>query len=116
MGTTMNDEQTRQRIDDEIERTLSSLDGLDDIDAGPYFFTRVQQRLADTQSAPGWGLRIRPAYIALILLLNIVTISVTLVSDPGKTSIRTSEVAALAQQYSLGTSGSMIMFDGEQKR
>ena len=112
----MSDERNRDRIDDEVSRTLSSLDGFEDIDARPYFFTRVQQRLADMKAAPGWGIRIRPAYIAIILLLNIVTISVTLTRDRSDSSARTSEVAALAQQYSLGAGGSVLMLGGEQTR
>ena len=111
----MSDERARKSIDDGVTRTLSSLDGLEDIDAGPYFFTRVRQRLADTQAAPGWGLWIRPVYIALILLLNLVTISVTLTSDRTRDT-RTSEVAAFAQEYSLGSTGSLITLGGGQQR
>ena len=101
----MSDERARKSIDDEVTRTLSSLDGLEDIDAGP----------ADTQAAPGWGLWIGPVYIALILLLNLVTISVTLTSDRTRDT-RTSEVAAFAQEYSLGSTGSLITLGGGQQR
>ncbi len=112
----MSDERHRDRIDDAVERILSSLDGLDEIDAGPYFVTRVQQRLADMESAPWWGRRIRPAYIALILLLNIVTVSLTLSGNRNAAGDHASEVSALAQQYSLGASGSMLMLGGGPER
>lgn len=67
---------TNQRIEDEIEQTLRSLDGIERATPKPFFFTRVQARL-DRHTAPGRNTTwvFRPAYVmaslGLVLLLNL---------------------------------------------
>ncbi len=65
-----------QRIDEEIEKTLRSLDGIERAVPTPYFLTRAQARL-NQRTAPhrlaSW--LFRPAWVAaslgLVLLLNV---------------------------------------------
>ncbi|GAB3222623.1 hypothetical protein [Spirosoma arcticum] len=67
---------TNQRIDEEIEQTLRSLDGIERAAPKPFFLTRVQARL-DRRTTPkpltAWVFR--PAYVVaslgLVLLLNL---------------------------------------------
>lgn len=66
-----------QRIDDEVEKTLRSLDGIERADPQPFFLTRVQARLDRRQSlaAVRTSWLFRPAYLAaslgVVLLINV---------------------------------------------
>lgn len=67
---------TNQHIEEEVDKTLRSLDGLERAAPKPFFLTRVQARL-DRRTAPkpltNWVFR--PAYVVaslgLVLLLNL---------------------------------------------
>jgi len=64
-------------IDDEIERTLQSLEGIKPAEPKPFFYTRLQARM-ESEFEAKTGFRWRPAYayaaLALIITLNAVTI------------------------------------------
>lgn len=65
-----------QRIEDEIEQTLRSLDGIERAKPKPFFLTRVQARLDRRNTPkPAAARTFRPAYVVaslgLVLLLNV---------------------------------------------
>ena len=104
----------------EANKTIASLDELPDIDAGPYFFAQVQQRLGhsgSTERLPLWsvfsGLRFAPALLALVVLLNLATAIITLRDDGQTTSEREEYVELLAERYSLFTTTAQISSEGE---
>ncbi|MBC7922465.1 MAG: hypothetical protein H7Z75_15400 [Ferruginibacter sp.] len=70
---------TNPRIDEEVEKTLRSLEGIQRATPQPFFLTRVQARLERgiaPKPTPAWAFR--PAYLAaslgLVLLLNVSTV------------------------------------------
>ncbi|MBC7568692.1 MAG: hypothetical protein H7319_03020 [Spirosoma sp.] len=65
-----------QHIQDEVEKTFRSIEGIERAEPTPFFLTRTQARLArhtTSQSLTGWVFR--PAYVlaslGLVLLLNL---------------------------------------------
>lgn len=65
-----------QRIDEEIEKTLRSLDGIEQAAPNPFFLTRAQARPSQrTAPKPLMAWVFRPAWVAaslgLVLLLNV---------------------------------------------
>jgi hypothetical protein len=107
-------DESRNRIDDEVERTLASLDGLDDIEAGHWFDTRLRQRLANLESRPSswlnrWAFSRRLSWVVLmallILALNVGT-GWMVAGDRGKTrGIDEAGIEAIASDYSLAGAG-----------
>src|SRR3989304_5718944 len=80
-GIKMGEERYRQkRIEEEVRRTLESIDDLKDIEEGPQFYARVRQKIAAAESPQvDWlsrlffGFRLAPALLAVTLVLNVMT-------------------------------------------
>ncbi len=76
-----------KNMDEKINETLNSLEGLDRASPGPYFFTRLQQRLQSSKKST-WEIVARfiskPAFalgsLLIVILLNIAL----LVNNPAK--------------------------------
>ncbi|MBD3289490.1 hypothetical protein GF337_11860 [candidate division KSB1 bacterium] len=64
----------KQRIENEIKRTLEQLDHQENLPANPYFYTRIQQRLEDRRKRRNayYGI-LRPAWIVLLVAINLST-------------------------------------------
>lgn len=68
----------KQNISQEVESTLSSLDGIQRAEPGDFFFTRLQARMQNTRVVDAWerfiGIVTRPsiaiAGVLLILAVN----------------------------------------------
>ena len=96
-------------IQDEVERTMACLDGLERLEAGPDFLARVRRRVAgeDRQPVPTPWRRpffaplLRPALLAVLILANLFTI--VLVARAGRTrdAARAASVQAVASDYAL---------------
>jgi hypothetical protein len=73
-------------MEEEIERTLQSLDGIEPVGPKPFFYTRLQARMEQKKMEKTVG-QWRPAYaytaLGLLLLLNFATIY-TLSHTPSK--------------------------------
>ncbi len=76
-----------EQIRNEVEKTMTSMDHMDTLEAGPYFYTRLQARMRamETEAKPSlWellGARVlRPAVLTLLLLINIISVSFMLVT------------------------------------
>ncbi len=102
----MND---RKRIEQQVEETLASLDGLQGVEAPAFFYTRLQARMEGRQQAPGfWNLLTRPAVslvtVSLLLILNITAI--TLYVRTGKEPVKQEKgsLQSFAEEFNFSTS------------
>lgn len=80
----------RNRIREEVDLTLKAMDRMQDIEAGPYFYTRLEARLNSRKKEirswlPGLGGTrvLRPVMLSLLLLVNLVS-AVFFLSGPGQ--------------------------------
>jgi len=67
--------ETRNKIEDEVEKTLESLDGIKRAEANPFLFTRIEARLEKPENNGAHIIR----YVliaAVILVLNVFSILV----------------------------------------
>jgi hypothetical protein len=67
----------KKQIYDEVEKTLRAMDHLPRLEANPFLYTRIQARLASeaaTQSNLAFiRTKFKPAILALLVLLNVLT-------------------------------------------
>lgn len=67
-----------QNIERNIEKTISSIDDLQLIEAPPFFYTRLKARMEKGASPVGMGTKLRPALamagLALLIVLNVFTV------------------------------------------
>lgn len=89
-------------INAEVEKTLNAFDELQDIDANPFLFTRIEASLASQPANPKTSLiqslRLKPIGLALIILLNIITAIHFLSSSAGDNS-KNALIYSLNREY-----------------
>lgn len=90
-------------VEEEVEKTLSSWDDLERIEANPYFFTRLQQRLANEQSPKQlWSASfLRPALLGILLIINVWTVASVLNSQARYNTTTTATLSDFASDYGL---------------
>jgi len=99
----------RKRVREEVEKTMSLLDRMENLEAGPFFYTRVEARLRSKEreeklKQPGiFGVKVlKPALLALLLVANLISAVFFLVGsrDTGLTeqNYRT-HASQLAREY-----------------
>ncbi len=105
-----NERNKRDLVGHEVDRTMSSLDNLPDIESDQYFYARLKQRLGSQTTTEGWltrlltTYRLAPISLAVIVLANVVTMAVALRDSGTGEDYREQYVEAFADQYSLSTS------------
>ena len=91
----------KDRIDREVARTLDLLDHTERIEAGPWLLGRVRQRIRTAQTStggPGFSVELlRPALLALVVLLNLTTVLMTFYHE--RSSERRASVETLISEY-----------------
>ena len=110
-----------KQIEEEVRRTLESVDGWGDIEPGHNFYALLQQRLTSTEeNSENWvirllfGYRLAPSLLAFFLILNVLT--AWLVLRPGneaRTEYRQAGVEAMADEFSI--SGSLFLSENGLK-
>lgn len=100
----------------EVEQTMASMDKMEILEAGPYFFQKVNARLRqhERQTLPGFlgwvnTVVLRPAVLTIIVLINLVSAVVMFRGGGGETTVSTTEkqisyAAAFVADYYLGDS------------
>jgi hypothetical protein len=95
-----------QRIREEVEKTMESLDGLQKLQPNPFLASRIQVRLAaeisEADHAALGVLRLKPVALAVVVVLNIVTVVYALTSK-SEISTREQLVTSLSQEYGSGS-------------
>jgi hypothetical protein len=106
-----------------VEETLTCLDRLERLDAGPAFFSRLQARLgaaAEKPVQPGlfrlprvFTPVLRPALLALLVLVNILTVVFVAQAGVHREEVEKASVMTVAHDYSLNQSLDEFNFAGE---
>ena len=94
----------RKKVREEVEKTMSLLDRMQNLEAGPYFYTRVQARLHSKERKkktilsgfPGARV-LKPALLLLLLMINLISVFVFL-KGPGDTAVVEKKYRSYASQ------------------
>lgn len=64
----------KEKIEEEIRKTLAVFDQKESLPPNPYFYTRVQQRIKEhsANNSTVWGF-LKPALLTILLLFNVGT-------------------------------------------
>lgn len=94
-------------IEQQVERTLACPHDLPNLEADPYFFGRVQQRLSESQEPQRnwianlvWGYRLRPVLLAAAIVVNLATVLFA-VQSASRTDVREQYIESISSQYSV---------------
>lgn len=98
----------KERIEQEIQKTLDQLGKDDGLQPDPYFYTRLSARLRErTRQPKSWNLILKPAALALLILINIGTIFWYTSSSSGQSTVvdsKTEMVSLLSNDFGVRTS------------
>lgn len=92
----------KKEIQEQVEQTLRSLDGLERAGANPHLYTRIRAKLDQERTAWGWlaNFLSKPmvaiGLVAVVILLNILTIT----SNNSSADELNDQLVTLAQDYS----------------
>ena len=97
---------TNSNIDDEVRRTLASLDGLTGAYPRPFFYTRLRARMDASEPSTEKVFTWKPAYqrvtlgvVVILLVFNIFTATLILGSGSQVTTETTTEQTFFDQYY-----------------
>jgi hypothetical protein len=92
-----------ERIEQEIDKTMASLDGIKRANARPFFYTRLEAKMQQ-RYVPSTKIVLRPAFIwsflAVIILINL---SVVLNYSQKSKNSNEQNASSFAQEYGLST-------------
>ncbi len=103
----------REKINKKVDETLAIMDQMETLKANPYFYARIQARLhrQERERAGGFlafmmqAFKLRPAYLALLMLVNIISASVFLMvptpTKPVDLAEYKTHAAQMVKDYSL---------------
>lgn len=100
----------RKFTQEEIEKTIQSIDGISRADMPPFFYTRLQAKLEQQPSLWNtlWSVITKPAVslvtLSLLVVLNIAAISYYSKSSKQTVSQESSGIQTFAQEYDLSSS------------
>lgn len=110
----------REKIQEEVEKTLRCLDEIEQIESSPYFHARLQARIRgmEEEKAPFitrlFGVRgLRPALLGLVVILNLVSTALIWQRTRGRSTDRSQYLSALVEEYSLD-SGDTYLFTSDE--
>ena len=98
----------KQKIEQEVQRTLESFDQAERLKSNPFFYTRLKAQIdnlsTEKRKLRGWGSVwgvLKPALLFLIIALNIVTATLFLKNRSHNYSNREQLLDAFAQELTL---------------
>lgn len=110
MHKTGNKMEKKQRIQEEVEKTLNSLEGIKRAEPKLFFYTRLQAKMEQklsSKASPSWS--VRPVYVfamlAIVLVINVATI-VTFTKSSRLP--QQNETESFAKAYGLDSNGTML--------
>lgn len=107
----------KQNISQEIESTLSSLDGVQRAEPGDFFFTRLHARMQRSGAADAWerfiGIVTRPsiAIVGVILILAVNTIMFVQLKPAPAVTEQAMLQQDLEDEFQLGMNTTVYYFD-----
>lgn len=100
----------KKKIEQEVQKTLQCFDSAEKLEDNPFFYTRVKARIESSKKQTtknlgqfGWSL-LKPAFLVLIVVLNIVTVTFYVTSKQSQTSDQEQLLQAFAQEFTLDQS------------
>jgi len=100
----------RKFTQEEIEKIVQSMDGVNRAEIAPFFYTRLQAKI-DSASSPSntiWSVIMKPAVslvtLSLLLILNIAAIRYYSKTSKQTTSEKSSPIQKFAEEYDLSAS------------
>ena len=108
----------KERIEQEIEKTLQCFDSIERIQARPFFFTRLKVRIAKLEAGDlsanrsKWGF-IRSsasAFVCLLIILNLISALVSFRKADNPEELRRMNIVAFAEEYALLQKGEEELF------
>ena len=98
----------RERIEQEIEKTLECFDRAEHLKVDPYFYTRLQARIKDIEKRKRFSWQemlsvkaLRPILLTAIVVLNIFTAMMVFQGTDRRTDTREQCLTDFAEEYSL---------------
>jgi hypothetical protein len=99
---------TRNNIEEEVKRTLASLDNVQPASPRPFLYTRIEARMENMKKKPVSVLELKPIYqrlsvavLVVLVVFNVITASFYLGSSAstGSTATELSEEEVYFEQY-----------------
>ena len=101
----------KQKIEQEIEKTLEQFERAERLPSNPYFYTRVQARLNKRAEKQRWAVvpgLLKPVFLVLLLSFNIATAMYFFRGESTQSAARSDLLSEFAQEYGLEESDSEI--------
>ncbi len=98
----------RERIQDEVQKTISFLDKMPRLDGNPFLYTRIALQLnaGAGRSSARAGHRLAAVFstvlLALLIIFNIMTLAHSLTGAAGDTVSRSDLKETIVQEYQIG--------------
>ena len=98
-------------LEKKIAKTLESLDHLQRVEANPYLYSKIQERLeASTQKNagyPNWSKQLGLAFLILLMMVNVFTI----VQYSRTSTARTDNMGTLSEAYGWSESSTSGIYE-----
>lgn len=98
----------KQKIEQEVQKTLESFDQAERLKTNPFFYTRLKVRIDNVSTQKkkirGWEIVwgfVKPALLLLIVALNIFTVTLFMKNRNNESSSREQLLDAFAQELTL---------------
>ncbi len=99
----------KKRIEQEVRKTLQCLDEMENIEANPFFYTRLQAKMQGLEAQQGRSARkifsmahLRFALLVVLVVINVVSMTVVLKTSQSESSDdRQTNITAFADEYAL---------------
>lgn len=99
----------KQKIEQEVEKTLEQFERAERLPGNPYFYTRVQARLDESEPVKRKSLVpavLKPVFLGVLVSLNVLTAVYFLSGSSAQTADRSDLLSEFAQEYGLEESDS----------
>ena len=102
-----------KRIQEEVDMTMEIMDRMETLEAGPYFYTRLEAKLRsrERENKYGWphitllwDRALRPVLLALFIIINVISAVFFLATSPHTRTNRAqyqTDISTFIQDYSL---------------
>ncbi|MBD3376072.1 hypothetical protein GF406_13630 [candidate division KSB1 bacterium] len=102
----------KDKIDQEVRKTLDLFEHNKDLPANPYFYTRIRQRIFDQKSKPSFLTVLKPALFTLLVMANIGTLYWALdARQAGQADPQVQLIDVLATDLNIEQENNTLLFD-----
>ncbi|OGL48648.1 MAG: hypothetical protein A2161_04440 [Candidatus Schekmanbacteria bacterium RBG_13_48_7] len=109
----MNDR--KQKIEENVERTLQLFNEIETIEPGPYFYAKLLSKIKNLQKKTRFSMRnffqtvvLRPAFLVFLVILNIFSASFMFQETENQSQIREKYKIEMASEFSLMSNSSNL--------